>query len=197
MRSKTITTLLLLLSSCFVKAQFLAPSPFNGESKYNYRVFVDRPTLASDSAAIIKKEISRIKVYENRAKDDGTWSRSIFAIWVIDQKDGKIASFTLNGKYETLLRENTELTLGKGKLTETIGYSGLKFKMTHLQDSTGQVLMTERKCIQCKYESRYDAFIRIEYHYTDGLPSEALYFCDETFCDKDRNYLKYTFEYEE
>ena len=170
---------------------------------YIYRWGVDKPNLKQDTFALVKNNITTISVYEVHAIDSGKWGKqTLIASWNLKNNKAQITSSTIkkerpefNYPFESLNKATDRWFSSKNYIIECIGKDELKLKLTHFLNDSNQITQTVCKCINCKYESRYNGIGKIEYKYSNGLLYEAIYYGDDKRIIKDFPYSKFVFYY--
>jgi hypothetical protein len=125
--------------------------------------------------------------------DSSNYDNRLIRTWAIKISGGQILS-TPSPTTENIFNSITKQVYKNGKLVETVGSKCEKYMLTHTFNPLGQIIKTENKCVDCKCESRY-SFDWVEYKYSNGLLTEALYFKKENVKIINLPSTKYIFEY--
>ena len=168
-----------------------------------YRWGVDKPNLKLDSITFTKFHVETIRIFEASANDSAGWNKEmLIATWNIKYNNGYILESKIKKErpnfqypFEILNKKTDRLLFSKDKIVETFGEKGLKFKFSHFLNESGQIIKTVNKCIECRFESRYNGIGWVEYKYSNGLLTEAIYYGDGSQYIKGYPYFKYIFIY--
>lgn len=155
-----------------------------------------KPNLATDSIALIKARIRKVRIYQF-ISNDTLPLKYVIGEWIIHSDSTRIISSRWTksndpanfGLYYNPLgakhREILSVKSNKNTVTEVIDLNGCKRKsnrevsLVHYLDNKGQVYETELKNRENILCETFYSFSKIRYYYLNGMLLYALYYNSE------------------
>lgn len=197
----------LLIIICFIYHGNAMGQYLNEQNCFT-NIFIDRPMLKIDSAAIISHQVSKIDLYES-VSDDSIPRKILIGEWKVLIENQKIKStvwtslatdtlftYIQLGCYPLIKRE-----FHKKEIIDLVGFPKdsssqfIQYRLTHLINKFGQIYQTNNKIIGNRIEDRY-LFDRIEYRYNGDFLMEMDFYCSWMFNEKYTLYTRLFYEYE-